>query len=87
MLEENLEAIKKRNARVESNKAWEISWTRRLCIAVATYWIAVLYMQIVGLSHPFWGAFVPSGGYLLSTMSLLFIKNYWLKNIYQNQES
>lgn len=87
MLEQDLEAIKERNAKVEADKAWETSWARRLFIAAVTYALAVFYMNSVGLGNPFLGAFVPSGGYLLSTMSLPFVKNYWLKNIYKNQES
>ena len=80
----DLREIKERNARVEGDKAWETSWARRLCIAAFTYVIAAVYMHSTELGNPFLGAFVPSGGYLLSTMSLPFFKNYWLKNIYKN---
>ena len=79
----DLDQIKKRNARVEADKAWEMSWARRVSIAAMTYIIAALYMNYVGLNRPLLGAFVPSGGYLLSTLSLPFIKNFWLTNIYK----
>ncbi|MBN8520618.1 MAG: hypothetical protein J0L77_01800 [Alphaproteobacteria bacterium] len=77
-----LERIKVRNNRVEADKAWETSWTRRLCIATFTYGLAAFYMQVSGLGNPWTGACVPAGGYLLSTMSLRFIKKIWLKEIY-----
>lgn len=83
----DIEAIQKRNARVEADKAWETSWARRLCIALMTYIIAAIYMQSVGLGNAFLGAMVPTGGYLLSTVSLPFAKNYWLNHFYKNQES
>ena len=83
----DLRKIIERNKRVEGDKAWETSWSRRLFIALVTYALAAFYMDNVGLGNPLLGAFVPSGGYLLSTMSLPFVKNFWLKNIYKNQES
>lgn len=85
MLEEDLKAIQARNAKVEADKAWETSWVRRLCIASFTYIIAAVYMRMVGLGNPYLGAFVPSGGYLLSTLSLPFAKSFWLNSIYKKR--
>ena len=34
--EQRLAAIEERNRRVETDKAWEISWMRRIAIAVMT---------------------------------------------------
>mgnify|MGYP001802252070 CR=1 FL=1 len=82
-----LEAIKQRNARVEADKAWETSWLRRFFIALMTYVIAALYMNAVGLGNALLGALVPTGGYLLSTVSLPFAKTFWLNNFYKKQES
>lgn len=82
----DLGAIKQRNVKVEAEKAWETCWTRRLCIAVLTYIVALAYMNYVGLSNPILGAFVPSGGYLLSTLSIPFAKDFWLNNVYKKQE-
>ncbi len=86
MQEDDLQAIKQRNVRVEADKAWETSWARRLSIAVLTYVIAAFYMNYAGLSYPLLGAFVPSGGYLLSTLSLPLVKNFWLQNLYKKQD-
>lgn len=76
-----------RNKRVEAEKAWETSITRRCFIALFTYVIAFIYMKQVNLGNPALGAFVPSGGYLLSTLSIPFAKSFWLNNLYKKQES
>lgn len=36
-LEEDIRKIEERNRKVESDKAWELSWTRRGLIALFTY--------------------------------------------------
>ncbi len=73
------ETIEERNRRVELDKAWETSKTRRALIAVITYGIATLFMWRIGVPEPFINALVPTGGYLLSTLSLSCIKKWWLK--------
>lgn len=78
-----LQQVKERNARVETDKAWETSWARRFFIAFITYWVAVFYMNSAGLGHAFLGAFVPTGGYLLSTLSLPYLKQFWIENFYK----
>ena len=35
-LENEIENIKQRNKRVELDKAWETSWTRKICICILT---------------------------------------------------
>ena len=79
----DLRKIIERNKRVEGDKAWETSWCRRLFIAAFTYVLAALYMNYAGLGNPLLGAFVPTGGYLLSTVSLPIVKKYWIENFYQ----
>ena len=46
-LEQRLDAIEKRNKRVELDKSWETSWTRKLCICILTYIIVVIYSYLV----------------------------------------
>lgn len=70
--------IQERNKRVELDKAWETSWTRRGLIATITYAIAVIFMWKIGVGDPFSNALVPAGGYLLSTLSLPFVKSWWI---------
>lgn len=87
MLESELSAIKARNARVERDKAWETSWIRRGFIMAITYVIAASYMHISGLGNALMGAFVPVGGYLLSTLSLPVIKRLWLEKKFPETEN
>ncbi len=78
-----LEAIEIRNVRVEADKAWETSNTRRICIAGLTYVVAFIYMTSIGINNAALNALIPVGGYLMSTLSLRAVKQIWLKNIYQ----
>jgi hypothetical protein len=82
----NLTDIEHRNARVEANKAWETSWTRRLVITVGTYIVAAAYLTALNVEKALLHALVPCGAYLLSTLSLPFIKSFWLKRIYKKAE-
>jgi len=76
---ETLEQITERNRRVELDKAWETSNTRRALIASMTYAVATYYMYRIGVNDPFLNALVPTGGYLLSTLTLPAVKREWLK--------
>lgn len=87
MLDTELAALKARNARVERDKAWETSWVRRGFIMLITYLIAALYMEIAGLGNALVGAFVPVGGYLLSTLSLPVVKQAWVKKHFPETEN
>ena len=46
-LENEINNIKIRNKRVELDKKWETSWTRRICICILTYIVVVIYSYIV----------------------------------------
>ena len=76
---DQIQEIKERNKRVELDKARETSFTRRSVIAVITYGVATLFMYRIGIPDPYLNAFVPTGGYILSTLSLPIIKQWWLK--------
>jgi hypothetical protein len=77
--EERLSAIEARNARVEANKAWEVSWTRRLSIAALTYLVIVNYLIATDNDRPFTNAAVPLVGFLLSTLVLGKVRAIWEK--------
>lgn len=78
-LKNEIELIKQRNARVEADKAWEMSFARKILIAVLTYIVIVLFFFVAGLAKPFINAIVPTAGFLLSTLSIQFFKKLWLK--------
>lgn len=80
-LEEEINKIKERNRRVETEKSWETSWTRRILIVILTYLVISLFFLFAGVSHPFTGAIVPALAFVLSTASVPIFKNFWLKYI------
>ena len=76
----SVEDILQRNSRVEMDKAWETSATRRVIISLMTYVIALVWLVYVeGDPHPFINALVPSLGFLFSMMSIPFVKNWWIE--------
>jgi hypothetical protein len=78
-IEEKFKELEDRNKRVELDKAWETSFVRRGFIALVTYLIAFWFMWSIGVSDSYLNALVPTGGYMLSTLSLPFLKRWWLK--------
>ncbi len=83
-LKQEIRAIQIRNKKVELDKKWETSFTRRICICVMTYLIVLLYSflirNITNISI-FFTSFVPVIGFTLSTLSLKFIRKIWEKKI------
>lgn len=77
-IEERLADIEARNQRVENDKAWETSWTRRIGIMALTYLVVAFYLQFVVHIDPWINALVPVIGYLLSTLTISLLKTYWL---------
>lgn len=78
-IEERLEIIEARNEKVENDKAWETSWTRRISIMALTYIVVVVYLRFVVHIDPWINALVPVIGFLLSTLTVTLLKNRWLK--------
>ncbi len=80
MIEQEINAIKERNKKVEADKTWETSWTRRICIAILTYFVVVLYSFIITKFNNIWlSSLVPVIGFILSTLSLKFVRHVWEK--------
>ena len=78
-LEKEIENIKKRNKKVEADKAWETSLTRKIILTVLTYFTIVILFLFADLPNPFINAIVPSLAFVLSTLTLPFFKEVWLK--------
>ncbi len=77
-LEKEIKDIKERNKRVEKDKAWEVSWTRRICIMILTYIVVVAYSYIIRKENNiFLSSLVPVIGFTLSTLSLNLIRKIW----------
>lgn len=81
-IEKEINDIKERDKKVELNKAWETSWTRKLCIMFLTYIVVILYsLSISKINNVFLSSLVPVTGFTLSTLSLNVIRKLWEKNI------
>lgn len=78
-LEKRVERLETRNKRVETDKAWETSLSRRILIFIFTYLSVGLYLQTISISDPWLNAIVPAVGFMLSTLTLPFFKNLWVK--------
>jgi hypothetical protein len=83
-LEKRLKVIEDRNTKVEGDKDWETSITRKFIIAIFTYLAIALYMYAINLPLPWLNAIVPTVGFLLSTLTFPFFKRIWIKHVYGN---
>lgn len=73
-----IEEIKKRNARVESDKAWETSTIRIVAISILTYIVAAIVLYFIGAPRSWLSALVPTAGFYLSTQTMVKLKMIWL---------
>lgn len=78
-IQKDITEIKARNVRVETEKAWETSPSRKVLIAILTYIVIVLFFFFAKLPKPFLGAIVPTVAFILSTLSIPYFKKYWIK--------
>lgn len=87
ILKDEVSKIQERNKKVEADKAWEISLFRKLSIAIITYIIAAAVMYVIDVEDYLLGALIPTIGYILSTLSLPFIKGWWVKKYNESTRS
>lgn len=81
-LKNEIEQIKERNARVELDKKWETSFTRKLCICILTYIVVVTYTYFTTkITNMFLSSVVPVIGFFLSTLSLKYVRKIWEKKL------
>ena len=79
-IEKEIKDIKDRNKRVEKDKAWETSWTRRICIMILTYLVVIAYSYIIKkYDNILLSSLVPVIGFTLSTLSLKLVRKVWEK--------
>ena len=77
-----IEKLKERNKRVELDKRWETSWTRKIWIMFLTYLIVIIYSYLIKqYDNIFLSSLVPVIGFTLSTLSLKYIRKIWEKKI------
>ena len=79
-VEEKIKKIEERNKRVEKDKAWEISLTRKICIMILTYIVVVIYSYFIRkYDNIFLSSLIPVIGFTLSTLSLKLVRRIWEK--------
>ncbi len=74
-----LDEVELRNRRVEMNKAWEVSATRKISVLLATYIAMIILFHSLENDRPFSNAIVPTLGFFLSTLSLPVVRGWWKK--------
>ena len=79
----DIEQIKERNESVELDKAWEISFLRKILLIFFTYLAIGFYLQAIEIEKPWLNAIVPALAFYLSTLTLPYIKRIWKKYIYK----
>ncbi len=81
-LEERIKKIEERNKRVELDKSWETSWTRKICIIILTYIIVITYSFLIReYNYILLTSLVPVIGFTLSTLSLKAVRKIWENKI------
>lgn len=77
-LEERVKNIEERNKRVETDKAWETSIIRKVCICVLTYIVVIIYSYLIRkYDNILLSSLVPVIGFTLSTLSLKLVRKVW----------
>ena len=77
-IEERIIKIEERNKRVELDKSWETSLTRKICIMVLTYLVVITYSYVIrNFDNILLSSLVPVIGFTLSTLSLKYIRKIW----------
>lgn len=77
-MEETISTLLDRNKRVEAEKAWELSFTRRAFLAGLTYVTAVLLLWLIGEARFLLLSFIPAISYVFSTLTLPWIRRMWI---------
>lgn len=82
-ISQELEKIKQRNKKVETDKAWEWSVARKILLMIFTYLALGIYMQTIDINNPRLNAIIPTVWFLLSTLTLPRFKKLRTKHIYK----
>jgi len=78
-LEERVSEIEERNKKVEFDKAWEVSFTRKVLLTLFTYLAVGFYLRAIEITNPWINAIVPAIGFMISTLTMPWFKRLWLK--------
>ena len=78
-IEQRIQKIEDRNKAVETDKAWETSWTRRILLSLFTYLAIGVYLRAINIERPWLNAIVPAVAFMISTLTMPFFKKLWIK--------
>ena len=78
-LHEKIKRLEERNKRVELDKNWELSYSRRMLLILFTYLAIGFYLQIIQVPRPWLNSIVPAVAFMFSTLTLPFFKKIWIK--------
>lgn len=78
-IEKKVMDIEERNRKVEADKSWETSYTRRLLLIFFTYVSIGFYLSVINVPNPCLSSIVPAFAFFLSTLTLPFFKNMWFR--------
>lgn len=78
-IEKRIKNIEERNKKVEIDKQWETSYTRRLLLTLFTYLAIGIYLAVIKIPKPWLNAIVPAVVLMLSTLTVPFFMEVWLK--------
>jgi len=79
-LEQRIQKIEDRNDKVEGDKAWEISWTRKILLMFFTYLAIGAYLWVINVKRPWLNAIVPAVAFMISNLTMPFFKRVWLRS-------
>lgn len=83
-IEKEILKILERNKKVEAEKAWETSMERKALIIIITYVFMLFFMNMIWVNNIFLNALIPTFGFFLSTLSVNFLKDKYIKKYLNN---
>lgn len=78
-LSSEIEKIIERNKKVEQDKAWEISWTRKIIISVLTFFFIAWILFLTGTDEVVMWSLISTIGFIISTTALKPVRKIWEK--------
>lgn len=78
-LEQRVKNIEDRNKKVEEDKAWETSITRRVLSMIFSYVAVGIIFQILEVPKPWLNAIVPALAFMIQQLSMPVLKRMWIK--------
>ncbi len=67
--------------------AWEKSAMRTILIAITTYILSAIFLYILNFQYFYINAVLPTVGFMLTTLSIPFIKRIWIKYYLKEKDS